>query len=154
MKPRVYPLSRCRTLVIATVDQLGAGLEERAGRPIVTLLTDNIGGGKLNELAAIVVRLLAVDCDYFVCFGRNSERLHDEVDALAEREAGESKCAVVTTWHVDETPDDVAEFFINVAGARDTSLLVGIVGAEDGELQTALMQLASRTEEEDDTDRI
>lgn len=144
MKSRLYSLSRRRAMVLVTVDQLDAALEERRARPIAALLTDSASRGDFNRLIAAVVRLLASGCDYFVCFGRDSERLHDEVDALAEREAGDSECAVITTWHVDESASDVAEFFINVAGARDMSLLVGIVGPEDGELQTSLVQTASR----------
>ncbi|MGH9754984.1 MAG: DUF7684 family protein [Blastocatellia bacterium] len=131
-------------MILVAVDQLDFVLEERRAGPIVALLTDSAVRGDFNRQVAVIVRLLKSGCDYFVCFGRDSERLHDEVDALAEREAGDSECTVITTWHVDESASDVAEFFINVAGARDISLLIGIVGPDDSEMQTSLAQIASR----------
>jgi hypothetical protein len=144
MKSHLYHLSRRRALVLATVDQLETVLDEQGARPIAALLTDSASYDDFNRLVSVIVRLLASGCYYFVCFGRDSEKLHDEVDILAEREAGDSECEVITTWHTDESASDVAEFFINVAGAREMSLLIGIVGPEDGELQTSLAQTASR----------
>lgn len=57
--------------------------------------------------------LLEAGCTYFVCFGQRSEEVHDRIDdIIVERTCdGQGYDGVVTTFHSDESEQDVAEFF-------------------------------------------
>ena len=76
--------------------------------------------GRFNEAqrGEVAKRLLRAGCRYAVCGGNNCEAWHDAVDAEFVRQHGddpeETRDAVhvMTTCHADETPDDVAFFFV------------------------------------------
>ncbi len=56
--------------------------------------------------------LLAAGCRYFVCFGSRSEEIHDRIDdVIVEHDYG----GVTTTFHGDESAQDVADFFETIA---------------------------------------
>ncbi|MFT5584806.1 MAG: hypothetical protein ACI9VR_002393 [Cognaticolwellia sp.] len=74
-------------------------------------------------LISAVRALLRAGCRYFVCFGSNSENIHDRIDDVI---VDGRFCGVTTTWHEDESEKDVAEFFQNCAtiGMRASVILV------------------------------
>ena len=57
--------------------------------------------------------LLRAGCRYFVCFGPRSEVVHDQIDDAVINYANGND--LPTTFHEDETPEDVANFFLTVA---------------------------------------
>ena len=46
-----------------------------------------------------------------MCFGHECELWHDTIDESSFDTFGNERMFVMTTWHTDETPEDVAEFF-------------------------------------------
>ena len=67
--------------------------------------------------------LLDAGCRYFVCFGPKSESVHDLIDDVVLNHGGDS---VPTTFHDDETVEDVANFFkiVVMSGMAHGLLLV------------------------------
>jgi hypothetical protein len=94
-------------------------------------------------LESVVRSLLDAGCDYFVCFGPASEGLHDHIDELIADRPSSNDSTVMTTWHDDETAADVAEFFFNVAGVKENSLLIAVMEESDVDLANLLVQQAS-----------
>lgn len=92
---------------------------------------------------AVVLALLAAKCSGFVCFGPQSEVLHDVVDEIIVEQqliqGGAVDSEVTTTWHDDEAVEDVVHFFISVIGADDDSLLVAVLSPTDDELRRVLL---------------
>jgi hypothetical protein len=76
--------------------------------------------GRFTEAKRLVVAqaLLQAGCRYTVCGGENCEAWHDIVDMeyvmqhLDDSEEVREAMHVMTTWHDDESPDDVAFFFV------------------------------------------
>ncbi len=65
--------------------------------------------------------LLAAGCRYFVCYGGRSEEIHDCIDdVIVEKDL----CGLPTTFHRDESIQDVAYFFTNIALSGMTGALV------------------------------
>lgn len=133
MRSTALPLDRDRTLTLTTEADLDAGLCQGRIGPLAVLVT---GQGLSNRL---IQKLLHNGCEYFVCFGPESEAAHDRIDEVVEgREQDERP--IITTWHADETATDVAEFFVEVAG-RGATHLIAVLGPSDHELKSALTEL-------------
>src|SRR5712692_10602290 len=64
---------------ITVVDSLLAAEQKR---PIAALLTAHDAEQDSIGLDPIIVALLEAGSDYFVCFGRASESLHDRIDEI------------------------------------------------------------------------
>lgn len=70
--------------------------------------------------------LFDMGCRYFVCFGPQSEIVHDQIDdAILDRECEEN---VLTTFHDDESIADVVNFFMVVAMS---GMVCGVLLADD-----------------------
>jgi hypothetical protein len=139
----IRPLNGRRLLIIATSATVTKVLDEHANRPIVTLLTWNDPGANPAMLKSAIASLLDAGCEYFVCAGVASEALHDWIDDFVIGRASPSGGAnVTTTWHQDEGAADVAEFFVDVAGAKAGALLLAALNPEDVELRDQLVRLA------------
>ncbi|MFT3870245.1 MAG: hypothetical protein QM715_17490 [Nibricoccus sp.] len=66
-----------------------------------------------EEQTMISAAIVASGCRYAVCYGHRCSSWDDSID-LAAVENGEEKSAfVMTTWHENDTPEDVAFFFWN-----------------------------------------
>lgn len=140
----LHPASRGRLLALVSHRNVSTFLAEQAGRPIAALLTSHDPVGDPRALEPGITCLLDAGCEYFVCFGETSEVLHDRIDELiVVRAPQDGSTDVTTTWHDDEPATDVAEFFFNIAGAKEGSLLVAIVDTEDAELVDLLVKQAS-----------
>ena len=63
--------------------------------------------------------LIEAGCRWIVCFGARSEDVHDRIDDyIVEQSVFTGRTdykGVVTTFHADESADDVAEFFVTCA---------------------------------------
>ena len=74
-----------------------------------------------TTLVRSVKALLRAGCRYFVCFGSNSEHVHDRIDDLVIDGGFDG---TVTTWHDDESEEEVAEFFAHSVTSRMKSAVV------------------------------
>lgn len=72
--------------------------------------------GRFSEAhrSMLAKQLLQAGCRYAVCGGHNCEAWHDAIDDEFLEGSDETRddVHVMTTWHADETPDDVAFFFV------------------------------------------
>ena len=143
MTGSLYATSNDRLLAIVPLSAVSSVLVEQVARPVAALLTFHEVGHESPELEPAIVSLLEAGCDYFVCFGSASEILHDRIDDLALACTLASDRTVMTTWHDDEPAGDVVDFFFNVAGTTDRSLLLAALGPNDGDLARLLIERAS-----------
>ncbi len=95
--------------------QLGKELPPIGAPFAVFLSADDLGWSDTESRSRRVDALLKAGCRYFVCFGENSEELHDDIDEMIV--AGKYQ-NVITTFHDDESPEDVIEFFETVASSE------------------------------------
>jgi hypothetical protein len=64
-----------------------------------------------EEQTQISEEIVASGCRYVVCYGHRCSSWDDSID-LASIDAGkEEESFVMTSWHEEDTPDDVAFFF-------------------------------------------
>lgn len=87
-----------------------------AGAPYPCLIWDTRGGRSADELSGLSRALVASGLRYAVCAGVECNRWHHAIDhAFIELELDgeeyESRF-VMTSEHADESPDDVAFFFV------------------------------------------
>ena len=86
-------------------------------RPFVCLLWNHGTSLATESSAALLLSLIRSGCRYFVCGGTGCETWHDLVDEVFVEEYLDSsdeerdRAHVMTTWHTDQSPDDVAFFF-------------------------------------------
>ncbi|GGY20363.1 hypothetical protein GCM10011289_24940 [Paludibacterium paludis] len=73
-----------------------------------------------------VAELLDMGCRYYVCFGPQSEFVHDQIDDVILNRACEE--SVLTTFHDDEAITDVVNFFRVVAMS---GMVGGLLLADD-----------------------
>jgi hypothetical protein len=71
----------------------------------------------LKQIRSLVPHMLDNGCTFISCFGRHAESIHDFIDgeivAMEMTNARECDAIVVTTFHADESSDEVATFFLN-----------------------------------------
>ncbi len=88
------------------------------GLPFVCLIWDHVGDWIAGAKEEIGRQLIRGGCRYVVCGGRDCEGWHDNVDYafvtehLDEPEEKLDALHVMTSWHADEWPEDVAFFFV------------------------------------------
>jgi hypothetical protein len=112
-------------------------------RPIVAVLTAHDAEQDSIGLDPIIVALLEAGSGYFMCFGRASESLHDRIDEIVVERGLTQSRQITTTWHEDETGAEAVEFLVNVAGAREGSLMAAILGETDNGLAQLLIKQVS-----------
>jgi len=78
------------------------------------------------ERGAFARRLLDSGCTYLVAGGSECERWHDSADQefinLNLPEPEYSHRFLMTTWHTDESPEEVATYFVNTVFPGETSI--------------------------------
>lgn len=87
----------------------------------VLLESDEKGWSKGSSLNQRAKNLLAAGCRCFVCFGKQSEEVHDRIDDIII-ELGYDN--VITTFHCDESMQSVADFFMTIASSTMKDALV------------------------------
>lgn len=111
-------------------------------RPFVALLWDHDGVADDSVKEHVIERLLDAGCRYFVCGGVACELWHDfadEIFVFRTLDLTEDEIDAVfapTTWHTDESLDDVAFFFAlntSIDGAIPDRFLVVNVGRRPNE---------------------
>ena len=107
-----------KIFAVLAIDAPGELISPFSGDMFPCLIWDHDGrftGAQRSETAS---RLLLAGCRYAVCGGRNCAAWHDAFDEefLAQHVDGSHEARdaahVMTTLHDDETPDDVAFFFV------------------------------------------
>ncbi|MGZ8316268.1 MAG: DUF7684 family protein [Telluria sp.] len=66
---------------------------------------------------SLVEQLLERGCTYFVCAGTYSEELHDRLDDIIS--STKQKSEICTTFHNDDSLDDVVNFFVFTSDLSD-----------------------------------
>ena len=126
------------------------------GRFVCLLWTHGVTRG-VEQASELLESLLDAGCRYFVCGGEDCEWWHDMADEhfvakyLNGTDAERDQNHVMTTWHANESPEDVAFFFVFNTSFDDVSFerfLVVHVGDEgagdlvDAEVQAQAGELA------------
>ena len=80
------------------------------------LVWNTMPGVKTEEIASVMQRLMANGCRYIVAAGTECERWHDIADdqflAQFSTESERDANFVMTSWHVDESAEDVMLFLV------------------------------------------
>lgn len=135
----VYKCSNGKTLVISGRENIFEEIKKSGIIPNVVLMTAwVIETVQVGVWQPIVKRLLESGCRYFVCAGTYAENLHDLVDDVIFSWGGRE--TILTTYHEDESNEDVANFFVNatVISSHETSGLAAIL--DDSRLEDRLLK--------------
>lgn len=111
------------------VQNIADGIPSSIRSPFVVLIDadDSEWRDKLF-LRKMVVSLLAKGCRYFVCSGHQSEDIHDQIDDIIVEFAYEG---IVTTFHGDDSKNEVAEFLLFCTVGEMNDILVLVRNADD-----------------------
>ena len=98
---------------VASASDLAPEMHE----PYPALVWNSVLGVSSEQMMSVVERLLATGCRYIVAAGTECERWHDSADiqflAQFPTEQEQNANFVMTSWHTDESPEDVVFFFVN-----------------------------------------
>ena len=106
------------------------------GAEFVVLIINNDPAISPDDQYALSLALVRAGCRYAVCIGHNCSTWDDSVDFAnmeVDHELTDSKF-VMTTWHENDTPDEIANFFLNCTTFDDnvfTHFLILSVGQND-----------------------
>lgn len=102
------------------------------------------------EQAEISRAIISSGCRFAVCFGHQCTAWHDAIDWASVVDAKESARLVMTTWHDDETPEEVAHFFAQNTSFEEFSAVnfgVFVLGSDpqlEARIQRTLAHLVPR----------
>ena len=115
--------------------------------PFGCLLWDDRKTSNRDDRQLLTRTLLSLGCATLACGGTDCEAWHDAADEeLAEISALDaSERFVMTTWHTDETPEQVARYFADQAVIDDRAVRENIV-VYLGATGTTLEKLRSAVE--------
>ncbi len=72
-----------------------------------------------ERLWTVAQKLVALGGVYFCCWGSGCEVLHDTIDHAAKENEIAENSVLMTTWHDNESLQEVLWFFINTAFPHD-----------------------------------
>ncbi len=107
-----------KTYVAMVIDAPGDVVSPFAGALFPCMIWDHDGRFTAAQRTEVAKRLLQAGCRYAVCGGQDCEAWHDAVDEEFVRQHADDPAEtldavlVMTTWHADESPADVAFFFV------------------------------------------
>jgi hypothetical protein len=107
-----------KTYITMTIDSPGEFVSPFPGTLFPCMIWDHDGRFTGAQRAEVARQLLQAGCRYAVCGGQSCEAWHDAVDEeFVQQHMNDSNATldavhVMTTWHADESPDDVAFFFV------------------------------------------
>jgi hypothetical protein len=120
-----------RELVVGSVEEL-------SGLPLqkveFAVLFGTGASGPTPAESALVEALATKNCRETCFAGTNAERFHDFADDVVE---SRGLLEIVTTWLTNETADEIAFYFVTVAGAAPPLLLALVPnqGALEGAIE-------------------
>ena len=139
--------SNNRTLFVTNRDSVDVEIDSSL-TPYVVMLTAWSSAYVSNILQGGLVRnLLLKGTRNFVCLGRFSEQLHDEIDELIyqfdDENGSELATNILTTYHSDESIEDGVNYYVCGTQFKDktSSCLLAILNedsAEDREVKSFL----------------
>jgi hypothetical protein len=100
------------------VGDLSCAVIGMEGEPFPCLVWDHKGGASPEGKMAFARQVMAAGCRYAVCAGLECEEWHDAFDFafvqdhLDEPEEKQDEQFVMTTWHANQSVDEVAMFFV------------------------------------------
>jgi hypothetical protein len=93
-----------------------SALQPEMHGPYPVLVWNTVPSVRTEEIASLMQRLFVNGCRYVVAAGTECERWHDIADsqffALFPTEPERDANFVMTTWHTDESPEDVIFFLV------------------------------------------
>jgi len=93
--------------------------------PYVCMVWANRSGVALEERESLADALIATGCRYIVCGGADCEKWHDSADdayLARDPECKNDNTFVMTTWHENESQEDVVFFFLTCTGVENATL--------------------------------
>jgi hypothetical protein len=109
-----------------------------------------------EEQEHLSAEIVATECRYAACAGHGCSSWDDSIDlacVLRDLEKGEEGPFVMTSWHEDETLDEVAEFFllcVSIDGEDAARRLALVVGGGPEEYEA--LERALRVQAADESD--
>ena len=110
--------NRGKTYAALTVHAPDDFVSPFPGALFTCMIWDHAGRFTETQRSEVAKRLLQAGCRYAVCGGQNCEAWHHAVDEefvrlhVDDPDQTLDAMHVMTTCHTDETPDDVAFFFV------------------------------------------
>jgi hypothetical protein len=109
-----------------------------AAKPYPILIWDNRGGWSEDERSGLLQAVLDTDSRYAVCGGISCEQWHDDLDQVfimryLDDESARDNHFLMTTWHTDQSPEEVAFYFAHSTDSEQDDFkrfLVLYVGAD------------------------
>jgi hypothetical protein len=98
------------------------------GAAYACLIWDSHGGATESERTVVAEALLDSGCRYVVCGGLDCEAWHDSVDdaylvsIIGLAEVAIEPMLVMTTWHTNESEEDVVFFFVHNTDFLDVQM--------------------------------
>jgi len=121
---------------LCLVPPYSLGTAPFGGDDFVALIVNNDAQISSSDQHAISLALVRFGCRYAVCMGHDCSSWDDSVDyaniVLNPEQASEK--FVMTTWHDDDTVDEIANFFLNCTAYADNTFnnfLVLSIGRND-----------------------
>ncbi len=144
MMEETWSLPLGRLLQLVAPKDLRIALAGHCEGKLVALLSSHSSNDTTSALAQAEA-LLNAGCTYFVCHGEFGEELHDAIDDLVlwrEEASPVHGCAplVMTTWHHEETAEEIAYYFVDLAGSKPGTHLIAVIGAQDQAMAEALLR--------------
>ena len=147
-----HTCSNGRSLLISNMKAVESDLEDSRLAPCVVMITAwAMQSISMMLWKPLIELLLSKGCSHIVCVGSYAEQLHDLIDEIViDGEAhikGFPFDIVLTTYHDDETAEEVAEFFTATTDVwnKENGGLVAVLGDQDGDIRKFLLKMISRT---------
>lgn len=111
------------------------------GADFVALIISNDPTISPDDQYAVSLALVRSGCRYAVCIGHNCSTWDDSVDwaCVEVNPDSNDETLVMTTWHKNDTPEEIAHFFLNCTTFDSNvfdNFLVLSVGRNDALLST------------------
>lgn len=115
-----------------------------AKAPFACLLYSNQDDATSDEMMSVANWLISSGCRYVVCAGSKCSEWHDIVDTVDIIRDPDTQNLVMTTWHENETVEDVVWFWLNLTDFEDIAfenylaLLIGDSKTIEEKVQKAI----------------
>ncbi len=145
----IHQCSNGRRIIVSNMDELISAITDQVTPCVALFPAWRHEQVEVSYWEGVVRFLLDRGCTYFVCAGVYSEELHDAVDDFLyqyDDELGvEKSIGVVTTYHADESIEDVVNFFVHstVIWDKAKGCMVAILDASDSEEMKVIRCLAA-----------
>ena len=112
--------------------------------PFACLLYSNQEKASSDEIESVANWLVNSGCRYAVCAGVKCEEWHDTIDTADTIRDPNTQNLIMTTWHKNETVEDVVWFWLNLTDFEDIAfenylaLLIGDSKTIEEKIQQAI----------------